>query len=295
MLFLYLPIVVYGETSNVLYKMYSKDLRTDVTVLKDGITKAKQTIRINAISSFYNKGIDNLNIDMVDTTIDNLLLQKAEIEKQGDLAIDKPLSEIIALDADYKHVVSKLNDVLKIRDSYGNLDKIEAMEIDTSELSLFIREQEAAVKLAIEFVELGEITTVRHPLDNEYKLNSPYGSRVDPTGRRGVHFHSGVDLNANMNTKVLSIFNGVISDIGYNTAVGNYLRIYHGDGIESYYCHLNKVESKLGDEVKQYDVVALSGNTGYLTTGPHLHFNLYIEGDLVDPAILLEHKSNLEG
>ena len=68
----------------------------------------------------------------------------------------------------------------------------------------------------------------------------------------------------------------------YSSSAGNYVAIYHGDGVYSYYMHCSKLSVGVGEEVSRGQQVALSGNTG-ISTGPHLHFAIYANGAYVDP------------
>lgn len=106
--------------------------------------------------------------------------------------------------------------------------------------------------------------------------------------------HKGVDLAAKEGSLVFSVLDGHINDIGYNSELGNYVKIRHKDGFESIYGHLSRVVGSfsLGTRVAQGDIVGLVGKTG-LATGAHLHFGVKKEGDYIDPAIFFkkEHRA----
>lgn len=94
--------------------------------------------------------------------------------------------------------------------------------------------------------------------------------------------HLGVDLKAKINTPVFAINNGVVAFTKSLPDYGNTLMIDHGLGVYSLYLHLNEFIVPVGKEVRQGDVIALSGATGY-ATGPHLHFSIKVRGATVDP------------
>jgi len=107
---------------------------------------------------------------------------------------------------------------------------------------------------------------IYHPAPNHRQITSPYGIR-------GQGFHNGVDFATPSNTKILSASKGKVVYAGYQNAYGNYLIIQH-EGYCTLYAHLNEMGVDIGDEVKYREVIALSGNTGVNTTGPHLHFEV---------------------
>ncbi|MCP4804355.1 MAG: M23 family metallopeptidase [Proteobacteria bacterium] len=115
-------------------------------------------------------------------------------------------------------------------------------------------------------------------------LTSGFGYRSSPiTGRR--KFHSGVDLSAERGTRVYAVSRGVVAMADYNSGYGRMVEIDHGLGIVSRYAHNSSVFVEQGDWVDAGQVIATVGTTGQ-TTGPHLHFELIIGGEAVDP---LEH------
>jgi len=113
------------------------------------------------------------------------------------------------------------------------------------------------------------------------RISSPFGNRTNPITRQ-AEFHNGVDIALEHGTPVVAIQDGVITDIGFNSFSGHYLRYKTLDGLLVGYAHLYRSLVQVGDTVKQGDVVALSGNSG-VSTGPHLHVSIWREGDLIDP------------
>lgn len=114
------------------------------------------------------------------------------------------------------------------------------------------------------------------------KITSRFGKRVHPvTGKESNH--TGIDIAAPMGENVKASLGGEVVFSGWHGNVyGNVVIINHGNNIQTFYGHLSKVLVKQGEEVKQGDVVAKVGTTG-LSTGPHLHFEIYVNGERVDP------------
>lgn len=123
-----------------------------------------------------------------------------------------------------------------------------------------------------------------NPLKNMH-ITCPYGWRTHPI-HKDKRFHYGVDLRAPMRTKIYAIADGKVVNMESGSGYGLSIKIDHGNGVVSFYAHLSAWKVNLGDPVAAGQVVALSGNTG-LSTGPHLHFGIYVNGAAVDP---LEHK-----
>lgn len=95
--------------------------------------------------------------------------------------------------------------------------------------------------------------------------------------------HRGVDYAAPTGTPVYASNKGVVTKAGYTKANGKYIFISHGNKFVTKYLHLSKINVNAGDRVDKKEVVGLVGNTGY-STGPHLHYELLIDGVHVDPA-----------
>lgn len=112
-------------------------------------------------------------------------------------------------------------------------------------------------------------------------LSSGFGWRRDPYGRR-LAFHSGIDVAADVGEPVYVAADGVVLASDYEGAYGNMVLVEHGFGISTLYAHLSRRLVKAGDRVAAGDEIGRVGNTGR-STGPHLHFELHIDGHAQDP------------
>lgn len=104
--------------------------------------------------------------------------------------------------------------------------------------------------------------------------------------------HEGVDIRAAEGTPIFAIADGVVTKAapdskGVDKGGGHMVFVDFGNGIEGRYMHLSSYGVQLGDKVKAGQVLGFTGNTGESTT-PHLHFELRIDGNLVDPAFIFE-------
>ncbi|MFH1840869.1 MAG: M23 family metallopeptidase [Candidatus Shapirobacteria bacterium] len=101
-------------------------------------------------------------------------------------------------------------------------------------------------------------------------------------------FHRGLDLRAPLNTEVKPIMEGVVKQTKNNSdGYGRHIIIDHGNGFESLYAHLKRIDVQTGDSVNHQTALGLSGSTG-LSSGPHLHLEVRENGRPFDPLILLK-------
>jgi len=112
---------------------------------------------------------------------------------------------------------------------------------------------------------------------------SPFGWRINPLGGPS-DFHSGEDFVAQCGTQVMAAAAGKVVFTGWvDTGGGNRVVVDHGNGLETTYNHLSSFTVQPGQTVQRGDVVALSGTTG-ASTGCHLHFEVMVNGQVVDPS-----------
>lgn len=114
------------------------------------------------------------------------------------------------------------------------------------------------------------------------RMTSNFGYRKDPFSGRRV-FHAGIDFAVREGTQVTSVASGVVNWSGRHPEYGNLVEIKHGNGLVTRYAHNKTNLVKAGDVVKKGQVISLSGSTGR-STGPHVHFEVYKNGRVVDPA-----------
>ncbi|PHR51617.1 M23 family metallopeptidase [Cycloclasticus sp.] len=120
-------------------------------------------------------------------------------------------------------------------------------------------------------------------------LSSYYGYRADPfTGKK--KFHHGVDIAGKTGTSVLAAASGLVTYVGKKGGYGYLIEIDHGSGYVTRYGHNKEIVVKLGDVVKQNDVIAKMGSTGH-STGPHVHFEVMRNGKKVNPRKYLYSSS----
>lgn len=117
-------------------------------------------------------------------------------------------------------------------------------------------------------------------------ITSNYGIRTDPfTGLRSMH--PGIDFAAAEGTEVLAVASGIVIDAGDRSGYGEMVEINHGNGYVTRYGHNSRLLVKAGDRVVRGQPISLMGSTGR-STGPHVHFELTLNGNVVDPSRYIE-------
>lgn len=116
-------------------------------------------------------------------------------------------------------------------------------------------------------------------------VGSPFGFRIDPiTGRSALH--TGLDFPSDVGTPIVAAAGGVVVVQEYHAAYGNMVEVDHGNDLITRYAHASQVFVKKGDIVKRGQKIATVGSTGR-STGPHLHFEVWVSGVPQDPQRFL--------
>jgi murein DD-endopeptidase MepM/ murein hydrolase activator NlpD len=113
------------------------------------------------------------------------------------------------------------------------------------------------------------------------RVTSQFGMRTHPITDRD-DFHTGVDIAAPHGTDILSALQGLVVEVGYSAVYGHTILLDHGGGVQTRYCHCDSIVARVGQQVAKGARIAVVGSTG-LTTGPHLHFELIINGLRANP------------
>lgn len=118
------------------------------------------------------------------------------------------------------------------------------------------------------------------PFEHDHNITSRFGTRVDPISGE-VKTHGGTDIAAPLRTPILAAADGVVVAATWNNTSGYFIRIKHDSTYSTLYAHCSVLYVTAGQEVKQGQVIADCGSTGY-STGPHLHFEVIQNGVRVD-------------
>jgi murein DD-endopeptidase MepM/ murein hydrolase activator NlpD len=217
--------------------------------------------------------------------LEDLVVMKQDLENK------KKIQEQVKVDAE-----ALVAEKQKVLEAIKNNEKIVAEELEASRGALAILEsQEAKIeaesyKIEAEIKKLQELYNdytqsydgLIWPSRSSRRISSYYGMRLHPI--YGYYkMHTGIDIGASYGTDIISSADGVVTNVIYNEGgYGWYIMVYHGDGITTLYAHCSKVIAKVGQNVKQGQVIALVGSTG-ASTGPHIHYEVRVNGAHTNP------------
>lgn len=155
-----------------------------------------------------------------------------------------------------------------------NLEEIKTEEVEVAKLNISTIIEEKEMEDAVAVVE--GIKFAQLPVTG--RISSRYGesSRI----RRSTH--TGLDIQASTGTPISVVADGTVTCAEYSGPYGNLVKVSHGNGVETWYAHTSKMYVKVGQEVKAGDIIAAVGSTGN-STGAHLHFEIRINGNHVNP------------
>ena len=222
---------------------------------------------------------------------DDNLMKEIELEKES---IDREKQNLESnkvalaeLKSNLEVKLAELNDTVQIRTKYLGQLKTDQKDLEKSidALQKKADELEAELKRIASSSTNSKYTggTMTWPLPGYYGISSYFGNRLHPV-LKVYKMHTGVDIaGAGCNGKnVVAAANGKVITAGWISGYGYTVMIDHGGGIVTLYAHSQKLLVKKGDTVKVGDVIMLVGSTGY-ATGPHVHFEVRVNGKYVNP------------
>jgi murein DD-endopeptidase MepM/ murein hydrolase activator NlpD len=217
----------------------------------------------------YNKTL----ISALQETRENIKAEKAEMEaKEAELGEQQD------------ELQGKLDETTKLMNEYAADQK--ALE------QIYAAEEKAADEIAAQIDSLLADSDVIPsaegfiwPVSSSRKISSPIGSRVAPGGFGSTN-HKGVDIcNVGYTSSIYAVKSGKVlltNTSGYGGGYGNYVVIDHGGGLTTLYAHMSSVKVSEGQMVSQGTVIGITGSTG-ASTGPHLHYEVRINGVYQNP------------
>lgn len=192
------------------------------------------------------------------------------------------IDELIYKDSTYKDNITNMDYLLSALDGYQIKYAFKSLESDLSDVEQKLEEVKLQYAESLDTYNLGDVKDIKWIMPNNRHVTSRYGYRVDPITKAEVRFHAGTDYRAPVGTPIGALFNGVVTSAGWSDRVGYFVTVQCGDNVKYFICHCSELKVEVGQEVKQYDTLALSGATGTRCTGPHLHLGLYLNGATYD-------------
>lgn len=190
-----------------------------------------------------------------------------------------PVSMVVVLEPYDPEYFSSLPDVEEAAGG-APTSVVAAWEVsEEGEVNMVVGNEEAPAPVP-------ESMDVPHGTPTEYvRISSPFGSRIHPITHKR-HGHKGIDLAAPRNTPVYATADGVVTFSGRSGGYGNFIKLNHKNGYKTAYAHLNRRAVRDGSTVRKGDLIGYVGSTG-ASTGNHLHYEVYYQDKLIDPATTL--------
>lgn len=264
-----------------------------------GYTTSKQALSNKIESSIVN--YENKNIESIelknDPEYEFKLVEKAKESNEDEI--------IIALQKDLE-ITYKYYEIAQGEESIEKVNTIEdaqkivedIKEKTEGEIELSINEQttkdleeitinkadiaEANIVEKLNIDENEEIAKIEGIKVGNLPVQGKISSRYGESSRIRSSTHTGLDIVASRGTPIKAVANGTVIFAARNGSYGNLVKIDHGDGVVTWYAHTNEMYVKEGQKVKDGDVIATVGSTGN-STGAHLHFEIRINGNHVNP------------
>jgi len=258
----------------------------------------------------YMKGIEEQNIAFVD--IETLPEYSLCFVKRNSLDSTEEISNkvkalgttyyqyyAILLEDEEKYYVSTKEDAeavidtLKKKDS-DNIDAISYTQIYNTELKEYTEQDNIVAGLYKEkkkvYTYTGSYAIASAKIELGISLIKPVNSGYTITSRFGTRssgMHKGLDIAAPIGTPIYAAASGTVTASGWSTTgFGNFVKISHGNGVETLYAHCSTLNVSEGQYVSQGQMIATVGSTGW-STGPHLHLEIRVNGTVVNPQYYL--------
>jgi murein DD-endopeptidase MepM/ murein hydrolase activator NlpD len=134
---------------------------------------------------------------------------------------------------------------------------------------------------------------LRKPVAGDIDESSPFGVRMDPFVHEAA-MHTGIDFRGDTGDPIRATAAGTVTIAGSSGGYGKMVEIDHGNGLVTRYGHLSEIDVAVGDTVRAGGIVGKLGSTGR-STGPHLHYEVRVKGEAVDPQKFLDAGERLFG
>lgn len=263
-----------SELEDLLNLTFKLSQISTVDLLYEGNDPSVVQQRISYIS--YISTYSNTLMEQAESDRKTLQQQKNELQKnKNDLTtyLNQKMEEqnILAQEVSIKTSLSKS---LSEKKTYYLYKK--------SEIEDEINKEKALIAKLIEEAQKSQLVLkggLIWPAKGE--ITSPFGWRINPLWG-GKEFHEGIDIAVSTGTKVVAAAAGEVTYAAWMTGYGNLIILSHGSGVSTVYAHLKSFVVKKGEMVQQGQLIAYSDNTGW-STGPHLHFGVYVNDKAVNP------------
>lgn len=233
--------------------------------------------------------IDKIKKYITDFSSDNI--EKIELKENPDYELK--LVTKLQESNDSEIIIALQNEAnIIFKEKNEDSDKLEiasnSMQSNTLENSISLINSDSKINSSENNVvnteknDLAEIANVNGIKFLNVPITGTITSRYGESSSLRKSKHTGLDIAASTGTKIKVVADGTVVFASYNGSYGNLVKIDHGNGVQTWYAHTSKMLVSVGKQVKAGDVIALVGSTGN-STGPHLHFEIRINNEIVNP------------
>lgn len=178
---------------------------------------------------------------------------------------------------DYRQFRNSGDAIISLKEKVDKL-KLQ-MDMQSKSLDTIINSAKSKEEM---FASIPSIKPVRSDkLARELKLLSGFGYRIHPV-YKVPKMHAGIDFTAPRGTPIQSTGNGKVIKAGYGSGYGKRVVIDHGYGYKTLYGHMDRIDVKVGEEVKRGQAIGIVGSTG-VSTAPHCHYEVHYKNQKIDP------------
>lgn len=248
---------------------------------KDNITEFDVVGKLDLVEAYGNQS----KIQSIDDIANNILKENEDYDlvKISMKILDE---KEVVVDCDTKIIRSNDMYLGEQETQEGADGKKKVLNEVSVENGAVVKENKLKEDIVIEPKDKVILSGVKDPIvDRVAFLNKPTRGWVVTSnfGPRWGKNHNGMDIAGKIGDPVVATFDGVVKQRFYDAGYGNVIFLQHENGIETIYGHLNGFNIEAGQSVKKGDLIGFVGNTGQ-STGPHLHFELRVNGKAVDPS-----------
>ena len=237
--------------------------------IKTNEKEALETIKENSVTTYTAYGIT------VDNDIKTYVKTENEAESTVKAINEQYNNENKNVDINVKQIYTQeAMETVETDNAVKTVSEIANIQIQKKEQDEKEKTEEEKKKNALAIVN--EVVIAEKPVTGSITSRYAEVSRI----RSGAH--TGLDIATAKGTDIKVCSDGKIIFAGYKGSYGNLIKVEHKNGVETWYAHCSKLYAKVGQEVKAGDVIAAVGSTGN-STGSHLHFEIRINGNAVNP------------
>lgn len=179
---------------------------------------------------------------------------------------------------------NRYEQLMDMADAKLVINTTQKMDLLSKQLYIQSKSFDDVVEMCKNHDEMLKSIPAIQPISNKdlRRTASGYGTRIDPIYGT-TKFHAGMDFSAPLGTDVYATGDGTVVKVGWETGYGNTVEIDHGFGYMTRYAHLQEFKTHVGKKVVRGEVIAGVGSTGK-STGPHLHYEVHVKGEVVNPV-----------